>query len=256
MSVQLYAFTCGTVTGDFGRLMAGGEGDITLPVPVFLIEHPKGRALFDTGLHPDCQHDPEGRLGTRLASLFSIGFDTGEEVSARLEAIGRDPARIDLVINSHSRFDHGGGNARRQPPARRRRRQRPPDLVAPEPHIRRRAGAAQGDPRRSEVGRRAPPPGGPARARPTASLRLKMTDAAFDTVSETRNRANAGIEIPVIRGPTLGRSGAPLVAGMIPAGSSSITSRYPTTTPTRSAAISVRHSSRASTNSQATCGGG
>jgi hypothetical protein len=25
MSVQLYAFTCGTVTGEFGRLMAGGE---------------------------------------------------------------------------------------------------------------------------------------------------------------------------------------------------------------------------------------
>jgi len=58
MTINLYAFTCGTVTGEFARLMEGGEGDITVPVPVFLIEHPKGRALFDTGLHPDCQHDP------------------------------------------------------------------------------------------------------------------------------------------------------------------------------------------------------
>ena len=41
MSVKLYAFTCGTVTGEFGRLMEGGEGDITLPIPVYLIEHPK-----------------------------------------------------------------------------------------------------------------------------------------------------------------------------------------------------------------------
>ena len=32
--------------------MEGGEGDITVPVPVFLIEHPKGRALFDTGYIP------------------------------------------------------------------------------------------------------------------------------------------------------------------------------------------------------------
>jgi N-acyl homoserine lactone hydrolase len=111
MSVQLFAFTCGTVTGEFGRLMEGGEGDITMPVPVFLIEHPKGRALFDTGLHPDCQHDSEERLGARLASLFRIGFDPGQEVTARLEAIGRDPARIDLVINSHFHFDHVGGNA-------------------------------------------------------------------------------------------------------------------------------------------------
>src|SRR5580692_12127903 len=74
MTVKLYAFTCGTVTGEFAHLMEGGEGDITVPIPVFLIEHPKGRALFDTGLHPDCQHDPAGRLGPRLAGLFRIGF--------------------------------------------------------------------------------------------------------------------------------------------------------------------------------------
>jgi glyoxylase-like metal-dependent hydrolase (beta-lactamase superfamily II) len=110
-AIKLYALTCGTVTGDFGRLMEGGVGEITLPIPVYLIEHPKGRALFDTGLHPDCQRDPAARLGERLAGLFRIGFNTGEEVGARLEAIGRDPGRIDLVINSHFHFDHVGGNA-------------------------------------------------------------------------------------------------------------------------------------------------
>jgi len=111
MTIKLYAFTCGTVTGEFARLMDGGEGDITMPVPVFLIEHPKGRALFDTGLHPDCQRDTAGRRGARLAGLFRIEFKPGEEVSARLEAIDRDPGKIDLVINSHFHFDHVGGNA-------------------------------------------------------------------------------------------------------------------------------------------------
>jgi N-acyl homoserine lactone hydrolase len=111
MTVKLYAFTCGTVTGEFARLMEGGEGDIAVPVPVFLIEHSRGRALFDTGLHPDCRHDPAGRLGPRLATLFQIGFASGEEVSARLAAIGRDPGEIDLIINSHFHFDHVGGNA-------------------------------------------------------------------------------------------------------------------------------------------------
>ena len=111
MTVKLYAFTCGTVTGEFAHLMEGGEADITVPIPVFLIEHPRGQALFDTGLHPDCQHDPAARLGPRLSGLFRIGFKPGEEVSARLEAIDRDPARIDLVINSHFHFDHVGGNA-------------------------------------------------------------------------------------------------------------------------------------------------
>ena len=111
MAPNLFAFTCGTVTGEFAHLMEGGEGDITVPIPVYLIEHPKGRALFDTGLHPDCQHDPAGRLGERLMKLFRVGFQPGEEVSARLEAIDRDPAKIDLVINSHFHFDHVGGNA-------------------------------------------------------------------------------------------------------------------------------------------------
>jgi hypothetical protein len=43
MSLSLYALTCGHLEGEFGRLMEGGEGNITVPIPVFLIEHPKGR---------------------------------------------------------------------------------------------------------------------------------------------------------------------------------------------------------------------
>src|SRR5215472_4208505 len=111
MTINLYAFTCGTVTGEFAHLMEGGEGDITVPVPVFLIEHPKGRALFDTGLHPDCQHDPEARLGARLAGLFRIHFSTGGEISARFFAIDRYPEKIYLFINSHFHFGQVRGNA-------------------------------------------------------------------------------------------------------------------------------------------------
>jgi len=111
MTLSVYAMTCGWLEGDFGRLMEGGEGRIRLPIPAYLIEHPKGAALFDTGIHPDCQHDPAGRVGERVAGLFAFDFHPGEEISARLEALGRDPAKIDLVINSHFHFDHCGGNA-------------------------------------------------------------------------------------------------------------------------------------------------
>jgi glyoxylase-like metal-dependent hydrolase (beta-lactamase superfamily II) len=111
MSLRLNAFTCGWLEGDFGHLMEGGEGRVRLPIPVYLIEHPKGTALFDTGMHPDCQHDPAGRVGARLAGLFAFDYHPGEEISARLAAFGRDPAVVDLVINSHFHFDHCGGNA-------------------------------------------------------------------------------------------------------------------------------------------------
>jgi N-acyl homoserine lactone hydrolase len=111
MSLTVRAFTCGRLEGELGYLMEGGEGRAKLPIPAYLIEHPKGTMLFDTGMHPDCQHDPAGRLGERLTRLFDFDYRPGEEISARLEAIGRDPAKIDLVVNSHFHFDHVGGNA-------------------------------------------------------------------------------------------------------------------------------------------------
>ena len=111
MGIRLYAMTCGWLTGELGRLMEGGEGEVELPIPSYLIEHPKGTALFDTGLHPACQHDPAARVGPRLGSLFRFNYHPGEEVSARLAGLGRDPARIDLIITSHLHFDHVGGNA-------------------------------------------------------------------------------------------------------------------------------------------------
>jgi N-acyl homoserine lactone hydrolase len=111
MGVKLYAMTCGHITGKLGYLMEGGEGEARLPIPAYLIEHPKGMALFDTGMHPDCQRDPIARVGARIKDLFRFHYTPGEEISARLAALGRDPARIDLIINSHLHFDHVGGNA-------------------------------------------------------------------------------------------------------------------------------------------------
>lgn len=111
MSLRLSAFTCGTITCEQGRLMQGGEGDITIPMESFLIEHPKGTALFDTGLHPLCRTDPAGHLGDRMAQLFRPTLGPGEDVAGRLQAIDRDPARIDFIVTSHLHFDHVGGNA-------------------------------------------------------------------------------------------------------------------------------------------------
>jgi glyoxylase-like metal-dependent hydrolase (beta-lactamase superfamily II) len=111
MALKLYPMICGALTGQLGNLLEGGEGEIRLPVPSYLIEHPKGTLLFDTGMHPDCQQDPAGRAGTRIATSFRFHYRPGEEVSAQLQALDRDPAEIDLVINSHLHFDHVGGNA-------------------------------------------------------------------------------------------------------------------------------------------------
>ena len=35
----------------------------TVPIPCWLVAHPRGRLLFDTGIHRDATVDPVGRLG-------------------------------------------------------------------------------------------------------------------------------------------------------------------------------------------------
>jgi N-acyl homoserine lactone hydrolase len=111
MSLRLYAMTCGQLTGPLGFFLEGTHGELTAPIPSYLIEHPKGTVLFDTGMHPDCQHDPASRVAAQIVEHFRFHFSEGEEVSARLRAIEREPEDIDLIVNSHLHFDHAGGNA-------------------------------------------------------------------------------------------------------------------------------------------------
>jgi len=110
VTVRLTAFACGWLTGPMGGFLRGEEGRLRVPVPAYLIEHPRGTAVFDTGLHPATQTDPERWLGG-LAKIFDVEFAPGEELAARLQAVDVDPTRVDWLVNSHLHFDHVGGNA-------------------------------------------------------------------------------------------------------------------------------------------------
>lgn len=68
------------------------EGE-TMPVNVYLVDHPDGRILVDTGfteLHPAVAD-----MAPTLDLLTEQGFDL---------------ASVDLVVNTHLHFDHCGGN--------------------------------------------------------------------------------------------------------------------------------------------------
>jgi N-acyl homoserine lactone hydrolase len=106
MVTALYAFTCGTVTGPF----RGDEaGDLALPVPCYLIDHPQGMALVDTGLHPGVRDDPHARVGW-VADVLRLELPDGHDLASRLAALGIDPGRLRYLVNTHMHFDHAGGN--------------------------------------------------------------------------------------------------------------------------------------------------
>lgn len=106
--MRVFAFTCGWITGDLAGFLAGGQGRIRVPVPVFFIDHPGGRLLFDAGMHPAAGTDPEGRLGI-LSRFFDVEYTPDEHVTSRLAAIDVDVSTIDRLVLSHLHFDHAGG---------------------------------------------------------------------------------------------------------------------------------------------------
>jgi N-acyl homoserine lactone hydrolase len=78
------------------------------PYFFYVIEHPEGRVMFDSGVHPDVRTDPQGRLGAAYED-FQVKMDPDHDVESRLALIGLKPSDIDLVVQSHLHFDHAGG---------------------------------------------------------------------------------------------------------------------------------------------------
>jgi N-acyl homoserine lactone hydrolase len=105
-AVKIVPLEIGRLDADLMELV-GTPGRAVMPVPSWLIEHPRGLVLFDTGLHRKLQTDV-----SELSQLFKttiVDFDSGEELSTRIRAAGYAPEEIDLVVFSHLHFDHAGG---------------------------------------------------------------------------------------------------------------------------------------------------
>lgn len=73
---------------------------VTIPVPFYLIEHPNGLALFDTGM----------KLDNWPAEFRQDGEQRPDQmIDKQLASIGYKPDDIKYVIMSHLHLDHAGG---------------------------------------------------------------------------------------------------------------------------------------------------
>ena len=109
MSVRLFAMTCGWLTLPARFILHHTEGELRLPIPSYLIVHPKGKVIFDSGLHIGMQSDPETRIG-KAAAYTKVEYKPGEELRSRLATLEVGPRDITHLINSHLHYDHAGGN--------------------------------------------------------------------------------------------------------------------------------------------------
>jgi len=89
---------------------AQSEEMIDLPVSCYLLKHPQGNVLFDTGCHPSIQSDAQSRWGNMAKAMVPIGAPD-ENVIDDLAKLNMTPLDIDVVVNSHFHTDHCGCNA-------------------------------------------------------------------------------------------------------------------------------------------------
>jgi len=110
-AVQLYAMDCGRA--EFGDLdMFADDGSMagqsrTLVVPCYLIRHPSGDLIWDTGLPLAIADMPDGWRPEGFPAHFVVPV----KLTDQLTQLGLTPADIEFVSFSHMHSDHtGNGN--------------------------------------------------------------------------------------------------------------------------------------------------
>ena len=105
---KLYAFSSGALTIGKGNLVNNAPNEPTIQVPVgfFVIRHPKGNVLFDTGNNDKIIKDPT-YWGASFTALKPVNTPD-VAIDTQLQKIGLKPDDIKYVVPSHLHLDHGG----------------------------------------------------------------------------------------------------------------------------------------------------
>ena len=105
--MKLCVFSSGALTVPRSLLQSGAENaPIQVPVAFFVIRHPKGNVLFDTGNNDRIITDPSywGGAVQRLNPVRTPDV----AIDVQLTKIGLKPDDIKYVVIGHFHLDHGG----------------------------------------------------------------------------------------------------------------------------------------------------
>lgn len=110
MGTRLYAFHVGGEMADmavFDPFDPAVGTSIEIPYFFYLIQHPEGNILFDTGAHPSLMDNPHDRLGP-AADTFIIKMRPGDDIPSKLGGLGLGERDVPHVALSHLHYDHAG----------------------------------------------------------------------------------------------------------------------------------------------------
>jgi len=109
--VKLYQVTSGYLDLDKGWLTAMRDVGtrIKIPVAMYIIDHPRGLVVFDTGMADDVSGDGcAAYWGEGLCGAFTPNMSREEVIDKQLEKFGFSTDQVKYVIYSHFHLDHAG----------------------------------------------------------------------------------------------------------------------------------------------------
>jgi glyoxylase-like metal-dependent hydrolase (beta-lactamase superfamily II) len=105
--MKMYAFSSGPLTIAKSALQAGAPStQVQVPVGFFVVMHPKGNFLFDTGNNDKIINDPS--YWGPMAQALQVVRTPDIAIDTQLKKIGLTPNDIKYVAVGHMHLDHGG----------------------------------------------------------------------------------------------------------------------------------------------------
>jgi N-acyl homoserine lactone hydrolase len=111
--LRLYMFECGILRCKVHNIkMNQGLGEpYAIPVPWFLIQHPRGNVVIDGGNAVECATQPHEHWGAIL-DVYYPEMTVEQGCVNELQRLGIDPASVTYVLQSHLHLDHTGAVGR------------------------------------------------------------------------------------------------------------------------------------------------
>jgi N-acyl homoserine lactone hydrolase len=106
-----------TTSGFFGPLPITGmipsvpkekQRDITIPISMWIIDHPKGLVVFDTGNNTAITDNCKAYWAAGICDFLKPSQKREDVIDMQLKKLGYSLDKVKVVVTSHSHLDHVG----------------------------------------------------------------------------------------------------------------------------------------------------
>jgi len=96
------------ITGLIPTVPKERQRDVTIPVSMWIIDHPKGLVVFDTGINFAVTQDCKSYWQAGMCDFLKPTNKREDMIDMQLKKLGYSVDKVKAVITSHTHLDHAG----------------------------------------------------------------------------------------------------------------------------------------------------